>query len=188
VIDDLCLRKKCCARGELAFKIQIDFPNLDYGADGVRCNEARCTEKVRDADSSKLNQTVGDRYVCDIACGFSPVENEEIIRRYLYSLRNRRSNNMKFTDLDSYGAPLCSASFLAKVHAKKCQMEQRAVVRFLTLKGLKTKEIEMEITNVHGDEALQIYTGKKWQTRFLQGRLQLGDGSRSGRPANSDLT
>jgi hypothetical protein len=35
-------------------------------------------------------------------------------------------------------------------------MEQRAIVRFLTLKSLKAKEIEMELTSVHGDEVLSI--------------------------------
>jgi hypothetical protein len=47
------------------------------------------------------------------------------------------------------------------MHAKKCQMEQRAVVRVLTLKGLKAKEIEMELRSVYGDEALQISAVKK---------------------------
>jgi hypothetical protein len=44
----------------------------------------------------------------------------------------------------------------------------------LTLKGLKAKEIEMELTNVHGDEALQISAVRKWRIRFLQGRTELG--------------
>jgi hypothetical protein len=40
-------------------------------------------------------------------------------------------------------------------------MEQRAVGRFLTLKDLKTKEIAIELTNMYGDEALQISAVKK---------------------------
>jgi hypothetical protein len=77
---------------------------------------------------------------------------------------------MKFTDIDHYGAPSYDApsydapsydapsygaSFLANMHARKCQMEQRAVVRFLILKSLKSKEIEMELISVYGDEVLQ---------------------------------
>jgi hypothetical protein len=58
----------------------------------------------------------------------------------------------------------------------------------LTLKGLKAKEIEMELTSVYEDETLQISAAKKWRTCFLQGRIEFGDYSRSGRPANSDLT
>jgi hypothetical protein len=61
------------------------------------------------------------------------------------------------------------------MRAKKCQMEQRAVVRLLTFKGFKAKEIEMELTSMYSDEALQIFTVKKWRTRFLQGRTEFGD-------------
>jgi transposase len=67
-------------------------------------------------------------------------------------------------------------------------MEQRAVVHFLTVKGLKAKEIEMELTSIYEDEALQISALKKWWTRFLQGRTELGDNPRLGRPTNPDLT
>jgi hypothetical protein len=44
---------------------------------------------------------------------------------------------------------------------KKCQIEQQAVVRLLSLKGLKAKEIETELTRVCGDEKLQISAVKK---------------------------
>jgi hypothetical protein len=67
-------------------------------------------------------------------------------------------------------------------------MEQRTVVRFLILKGLNAKEIEMEFTSVYDDEALQISAVKNWGTRFLQARTELGDDPRSERLANSDLT
>jgi hypothetical protein len=40
-------------------------------------------------------------------------------------------------------------------------MAQRTVFRFLTLKGLKAKEIEMELTSVYGNEGLQIFSVKK---------------------------
>jgi hypothetical protein len=56
------------------------------------------------------------------------------------------------------------------------------------LPGLKAKEIETELTSVYGDEALQSSAVKKWRTRFLQGRTELGDSPRSGRAVNSDLT
>jgi hypothetical protein len=67
-------------------------------------------------------------------------------------------------------------------------MEQRVVLRFLTIKGLKAKKIKMEITSVYGDEALQISAVKKWRKHFMLGRTELGDDRRSGRSANSDLT
>jgi hypothetical protein len=58
----------------------------------------------------------------------------------------------------------------------------------LTLKGLKTKEIEMELTDVDGDEALHISAVKKWRKAFLQRKTEIGGGPRSRRSANSDLT
>jgi transposase len=67
-------------------------------------------------------------------------------------------------------------------------MGQRAIASVLTLKGLKAKEIEMELTSVYGDEALEISAVKKWLTCFLQGRTKLGDDRRSGTTAKSDLT
>jgi hypothetical protein len=66
-------------------------------------------------------------------------------------------------------------------------MERRTIVRFLLVKSLKTKEIAMELTIVYDDEALQIFAMKKCQTRFLQGRRELGNNLRSGRPAKFDL-
>jgi transposase len=97
------------------------------------------------------------------------------------------SDNIKFRDIVPYDAPLCGASVLANGHAEKCQMEQRVIARLLTLKGLKATEIEMELTSVYIDEALQISAVNKWRRHFLQGRTELGDKPRSGRPANSDL-
>jgi hypothetical protein len=41
--------------------------------------------------------------------------------------------------------------------------------------NLKAQEIEMELTNVHDDEAFQISALKKCQTPFLQERTELGD-------------
>jgi hypothetical protein len=54
-------------------------------------------------------------------------------------------------------------------------MEHRAVVRFLGLKDLKAKEIQMDVTSVYDDEAFQISAVKKWRTWFLQERTELGD-------------
>jgi hypothetical protein len=73
----------------------------------------------------------------DLICCLAPTEHGEILKRYLYSLRNRLTNNIKLTDIDWYGAPWCGVSFLASGHAKECQTQQREIFRFLTLKGLK---------------------------------------------------
>jgi hypothetical protein len=40
-------------------------------------------------------------------------------------------------------------------------MEQRAVIRFFTLKGLKAKAIHTELESVYGGESLALLTVKK---------------------------
>jgi transposase len=66
-------------------------------------------------------------------------------------------------------------------------MEQRAVIRFFTLKGLKVKEIRAELESVYCPEALALSTVKKWRKRFQEGRTNLIDGRRPGRPVTHDL-
>jgi histone-lysine N-methyltransferase SETMAR len=66
-------------------------------------------------------------------------------------------------------------------------MEQRAVIRFLSLKGLKARDIQAELQSVYGPEACQLTAVKKWRTRFMQGRTDLFDDPRSGRPLTHDL-
>jgi transposase len=66
-------------------------------------------------------------------------------------------------------------------------MEQRAVIRFFTLKGLKAKAIHAELESVYGGEALALPTVKKWRKRFQEGRRDLFDDPRSGRPLTCDL-
>jgi hypothetical protein len=96
------------------------------------------------------------RWVCDLACCFSLVGNGEIIKPYLYSLWNRLSNQIKFTDIGRYGAPLYGISVLANVQAVTVRDGAANTRLLLTLKVLKAKEINMELTSVYGDEALQI--------------------------------
>jgi histone-lysine N-methyltransferase SETMAR len=66
-------------------------------------------------------------------------------------------------------------------------MEQRAVIRFLTLKGMNSRQIFSELQSVYGDQALHLPTVFKWHARFRDGRTELGDDPRSGRPQKSDL-
>jgi hypothetical protein len=73
------------------------------------------------------------------------------------------------------------ALHLCETRAKKRQMEQRAVVRVLTLNVLKAQKMQMELTNMYSAEAVQISALKKWGMRFLQRRTYLGGGSRSDR-------
>jgi transposase len=66
-------------------------------------------------------------------------------------------------------------------------MEQRAVIHFFTPKSLKAKAIHAELESVYECEALTLPTVKKWRRRFQEGRRDLFDDSRSGRPLTYDL-
>jgi hypothetical protein len=61
-------------------------------------------------------------------------------------------------------------------------MEQRTVIHFFTLKGLKARTIHNELESVYGAEVLPLPTVKKWRRCFHQGRMDLFDDPRSGRP------
>jgi transposase len=66
-------------------------------------------------------------------------------------------------------------------------MEQRAVVRFLTLKKLSARDIMAELEGEYGHEALSLSAVKKWRKRFVNVRITLEDDPRSGRPPQCDL-
>jgi hypothetical protein len=66
-------------------------------------------------------------------------------------------------------------------------MEQRAVIRFLTLEGLRARAIATELGDVYHPDALALPTVKKWRKRFVQGRTSLSDDPRSGRSLTNDL-
>jgi hypothetical protein len=66
-------------------------------------------------------------------------------------------------------------------------MEQRVIIRFFTLKGLKAKVIQAELESVYGTNAYKLSMVKKQQLRLLQGRTTLFDDPRSGRCLTQDL-
>jgi hypothetical protein len=66
-------------------------------------------------------------------------------------------------------------------------MEQRGVVRLFTLKGLSPRDIHTELKSVYEDEALCVRAVYEWHERFMQGRMELFDNPRSGRPLQNDL-
>jgi hypothetical protein len=61
-------------------------------------------------------------------------------------------------------------------------MEQRAFVRFLTLKKLSAREIMTQLQSVYGHKAFSLPGVKKLGKRFVNGRITLEDGARSERP------
>jgi hypothetical protein len=46
------------------------------------------------------------------------------------------------------------------------RLEQRAVIRYLTLKNLSVAEIAIELQSVSGTDALKDSTVSKWRLRF----------------------
>jgi transposase len=66
-------------------------------------------------------------------------------------------------------------------------MEQRAVVRFFTLKGLSPRDIHAELQSVDGNVVLCLRAVYKWHDRFMQGKMELFDNPRAGRPMQNDL-
>jgi transposase len=66
-------------------------------------------------------------------------------------------------------------------------MEQRAVIRFFTVKGLKSRDIHAELMSVYGGNALAIAPVKKWRKRFREGRTDVFDDPRGGHPITQDL-
>jgi hypothetical protein len=66
-------------------------------------------------------------------------------------------------------------------------MEQRAAVRFLTLKGLCASAIAAELDSVYETEALALSIVKKWRKCFAEGKTSLCDGPRSGRLLTTDF-
>jgi hypothetical protein len=66
-------------------------------------------------------------------------------------------------------------------------MEQRAVIRFLTLKGPHAGAIVAELSCLYKKDALALATVKKWCKRVVEGRTSLCDNPRSGSPLSNDL-
>jgi hypothetical protein len=66
-------------------------------------------------------------------------------------------------------------------------IEQRAIIRFFSLKELKAREIQKELESMYGPEALALSAAKKSRKRFQKGRTDLRDDSSSGRPVTHDL-
>ena len=60
----------------------------------------------------------------------------------------------------------------------------RAVIKFLTKEGAKSKEIHRRMADVYGDSSPKYSTVAKWSAEFKHGRDSLEDDPRPGRPAD----
>jgi transposase len=66
-------------------------------------------------------------------------------------------------------------------------MEQRALIRFLTLKKLSARDVTAELEGVYGRELLSFSVVKKWCKQFANGRITLKGDPRPRRSPGSDL-
>jgi transposase len=55
------------------------------------------------------------------------------------------------------------------------RLEQRTVIRYLTLKSLSVVKIATELQSVYGTDALKYSTVSKWRLRFQDGLDDLFD-------------
>jgi hypothetical protein len=69
----------------------------------------------------------------------------------------------------------------------KYGMEQRPMIRFLTLKRLKSRDIHAELMSVYSGDALVIAPVKNWNKSFREGRTDLFDDPRGGHHRTHDL-
>jgi len=67
--------------------------------------------------------------------------------------------------------------------------EKRCVIRFLKARNVLPSEIQYQICQVYGDNAMSDGMVRKWVRMFNEGRKNVHDEARSGRPslANDDL-
>lgn len=64
-------------------------------------------------------------------------------------------------------------------------VELRSVIRFLLAKGKKPAEIHREIVAVYGSSAMSVQMVRKWCRAFAEGRQNVVDEQRSGRPSTA---
>ena len=67
--------------------------------------------------------------------------------------------------------------------------EMRSVTRFLNANNMKPTEIHRELCDVYGEHAMSSSVVRRWVRLFNEGRENVHDDTRSGRPSvvNGDL-
>jgi len=67
--------------------------------------------------------------------------------------------------------------------------EMRSVIRFLNAKNMKSAEIHRQRCDVYGEHAMSSSMVRRWVRLFNEGRENVHDDPRSGRPSvvNEDL-
>ena len=102
----------------------------------------------------------------------------------LYQLRSHRRHFVKFV------LCLCSCALnIFKTIEGDANCEIRSVIRFLNARNVLASEIHHQICQVYGDNAMSDGMVRKWVRMFNEGRENVHDEARSGRPSlvNDDL-
>jgi len=91
---------------------------------------------------------------------------------------------------NSYYVYVCSCALnIFKTIEGAADCEIRSVIRFLNAKNVLPSEIHHQICQVYGDNAMSDGVVRKWVRVFNEGRENVHDEARSGRPSlvNDDL-
>lgn len=64
-------------------------------------------------------------------------------------------------------------------------LQQRSVIKFLTLEGVSAKDIHSRLQNQFGEDTLCYTQVKDWAAQFKRGRISVRDEPRSGRPVEA---
>jgi transposase len=72
---------------------------------------------------------------------------------------------------------------------KPAACKMRSVIRFLNARNMKPADIHRQLCEVYGEHAMPDSTVRRWAKHFNEGRENVHDDPRSGRPSvvNEDL-
>ncbi|GBO31810.1 hypothetical protein AVEN_17141-1 [Araneus ventricosus] len=70
-----------------------------------------------------------------------------------------------------------------KTIADPADCEVRSVIRFLNAKKVKPAEIHRQLVEIYGENVMTDGMVRKWVRQFNDGRTNVHDGARSGRPS-----
>ncbi|XKL66243.1 hypothetical protein PGB90_009663 [Kerria lacca] len=63
-------------------------------------------------------------------------------------------------------------------------LEQRAVIRFLTIENVSVTEIHKRLKSAYGNSVMSIQHVRKWRKLFKSGRVCIEDEERGGKPVS----
>lgn len=70
-----------------------------------------------------------------------------------------------------------------KIIADPAECEVRSVIRFLNARNMKPAEIHRQLTEVYGEKVISDGMVRKWVRQFNDGRTNVHDEARCGRPS-----